>query len=389
MIVGAGKVGITLAERLSEDKHDVTIIDRNEEVIRKASETLDVLCIRGNGANLQTLTDAGVAESDVLIAITGNDELNLICCLAAKQLGCKYTIARIRDPEYTESFDLLSKKLNVDQTINPDRAAALEISRMLRFPFALNVEAFARGFVEMVDFRVEISDHIVNVPLHELHRRYPDVQFTAVQRGKEALIPDGRFEIHPNDLVYVTGERNAVTRFFKELGKDVQRMKSALLIGGGHVSYYLSKILAPMGVRIRLIEIKHDKCVRLADQLDKVTVIHADGTDQETLDREDVGNCGAFICLTDRDEENIMTGLYGKRCGAKKVIVKINRLNMLGVMGDLGLDSIVSPKLATADSILRSVRALSHSQDSVVQKVYGRMDGAVEAYECTALKDAP
>ena len=389
IIVGDGKVGYTLAQYLSKDGHDITIIDKNAEALNRASETLDVMCVRGNGANVRTLIEAGIENADIIIAVTGNDELNMVCCLAAKQLGAKYSIARIRDPEYTESLTMLQKKLDIDQVINPERATAQEISRLLRFPFAINIESFAHGRVEMVEFRAETRDSIIGIPLHKLHGKHPSIQFTAVQRNGEAFIPTGNFELAAGDRVYATGDRESITKFFKQLGKDTQRMKSALIIGGGHISYYLARIIAGMGVHLRMIEISEKKCARLSDLLDNVMIICADGTDQEVLDSESVGECGALICLTDRDEENIITGMYGARKGAKKVIVKVNRLNTLEVMEDLGIESVVSPKLTTANVILRSVRALNNSQNSVVEKVYGMLGGKVEAYEFTALEGAP
>ncbi len=389
MIVGDGKVGYALAQYLSKDGHDITIIDRSQQALLKASETLDVMCVRGNGANVKVLIEAGVESADVIIAVTGNDELNMVCCLAAKQLGAKYSIARIRDPEYTESLTLLQKKLDIDQVINPERATAQEISRLLRFPFAINIESFAHGRVEMVEFRTEEHDPILNLPLSKLHSRYPRIQFTAVQRNGEAFIPDGTSVLLPGDRVYATGDRESITKFFKHLGKDTQRLKSALLIGGGHIAFYLAKIIAGMGVYLRLIEIDEKKCLRLADQLDSVMVIHADGTDQEVLESENVGDCGALICLTNRDEENLITGMYGARHGVKKVIVKVNRSNALDILEDLGIDCAVSPKLTTANVILRSVRALNKSAGSVVEKVYGMLGGQVEAYEFTALEGAP
>ena len=256
IIVGDGKVGYTLAQFLSKDGHDITIIDKNADALSRASETLDVMCVRGNGANVRTLIEAGIESADIIISVTGNDELNMVCCLAAKQLGAKYSIARIRDPEYTESLTMLQKKLDIDQVINPERATAQEISRLLRFPFAINIESFAHGRVEMVEFRVDPTDPIIGIPLSKLHGKYPRIQFSAAQRNGEAIIPGGSFEIAAGDRVYATGDRESITKFFKQLGKDTQRMKSALLIGGGHISYYLAKIIAGMGVRLRMIEIK-------------------------------------------------------------------------------------------------------------------------------------
>ncbi len=389
IIVGDGKVGFTVAQLLSKDGHDITIIDRDPIALARANDALDVMCIRGNGANMRTLLEAGIEDTDVIIAVTGNDELNMVCCLAAKQLGAKYSIARIRDPEYTESLTLLQKKLDIDQVINPERASALEISRLLRFPFAINIESFAHGRVEMVEFKVEPTDPLIGIPLSKLHGKYPRIQFTAAQRNGEAIIPDGSFQIAAGDRVYATGDRESITKFFKQLGKDTQRMRSALIIGGGKISHYLAKIIAGMGVRLRIVEINKEKCARLSDELDDVLVINADGTDQEFLDSENIGECGALICLTNRDEENIITGMYGARKGAKKVIVKLNRLNTMDVMEDLGIESVVSPKMTTANAILRSVRALNDSRNSVVEKVYSMLGGKVEAYEFTALEGAP
>ena len=389
IIVGNGKVGYTLAQYLSKDGHDITVLDVSQQALLRASETLDVMCIRGNGANVKVLIEAGVEKADVILAVTGNDEQNMVCCLAAKQLGAKYSIARIRDPEYTESLTLLQKKLDIDMVINPERATAQEISRLLRFPFAINIESFAHGRVEMVEFRTDQTDPILNIPLAKLHSRFPHIQFTAVQRAGSSFIPDGSSVLLPGDRVYATGDRDAVTRFFKHLGKDTKRLKSALLIGGGHIAYYLSRIIAGMGVYLRLIEIDPQKCLKLADELDDVTVINADGTDEEVLQSENVEDCGALIVLTDRDEENLITGLYGVRQGVQKVIVKVNRTNAMDVMGDLGIDCFVSPKLTTANVILRSVRALNNSRNSVVEKVYYMLGGSVEAYEFTALEGAP
>ena len=388
-IVGSGKVGYTLAQYLSRDGHDITIIDRSDTALVKASDTLDVMCIRGNGANARTLLEADVDECDVIIAVTGNDELNMVCCLLAKQMGAKYSIARIRDPEYTESLTMLQDKLDIDQVINPERQTALEISRLLRFPFAINIESFAHGRVEMVEFRVEDRDPIIGVPLNKLHGRYPHIQFNAAQRNGEAFIPDGRFSIAAGDRLYATGDRDSITRFFKNLGKDTQRLRSALLIGGGHISYYLARSLAGMGVKLRIIEINEATCLHLRDLLDDVVILNADGTDQEVLMGENVGECGALICLTNRDEENLIAGLFGARKGAKKVIVKVNRLNTPEMLDGLGLESVVSPKVSTANAILRIVRAMSNSQSSsVIEKVYGMLGGQVEACEFTAGSNA-
>ena len=391
VIVGDGKVGYTLAAYLAQENHDVTIVDQDAAALAKASETLDVMCVRGNGANVRTLLEAGTDEADVLIAVTTNDEMNMVCCLAAKQLGAKYTVARIRDPEYTESLTVLKDKLNIDLVTNPERATAMEISRLLRFPFAINVETFAHGRVEMVEFRVDEFDPIANMSLITLHQKYPGVLCSAVLRGHEAIIPDGHHVIRAGDRMHVLGNILSITDFFRKIGKDTKRVKSAMLLGGGRISYYFSKITAGMGMKLSVIEILPDKCRRLSEQLgDEVNVICGDAAEEELLEQENLTQFGALVCLLDRDEENMMTGLYGVRRGVGKVVVKVDRPNYVDVLSDMGLDSVVSPKLSTVNAILRTVRALARSQDSaVVEKLYRIVGDQVEALEFTAKEGAP
>ena len=389
IIVGDGKVGYTLADQLSREGHDITIIDKNKQALRKASETLDVLCIMGSGANLRTLVEAGAEDTDIIIAATTNDEMNLVCCLAAKQLGTKYSIARIRDPEYTESLTLLQDKLNIDQVVNPERAAALEISRLMRLPFANNVESFSHGRVEMVEFKVEDGDKICRIPLSHLHSTFPHVQFTAVLRGNESIIPDGSFQILPGDRLYVTGERISVTAFFRQLGRDTQRVKNAMLVGGGHIAYYLSKTMAGLGTRLKIIEIDEERCRELSGSIDNGVVILGDGTDRELLQSENLRGFDTLICLTDQDEQNLITGLYGKREGMRKVIVKVNRLDVDEVAESLNLESVINPKMSAANAILRLVDALDSSSNSVMDKVYAMQGGRVEACEFVARENAP
>lgn len=391
IIVGDGKVGYTLAAYLAQENHDVTIVDQDASALEKASETLDVMCVRGNGANVRTLLEAGADEADILIAVTTNDEMNMVCCLAAKQLGTKYTVARIRDPEYTESLTVLKDKLNIDLVTNPERATAMEISRLLRFPFAINVETFAHGRVEMVEFRVDEFDPIANMSLITLHQKYPGVLCSAVLRGHEAIIPDGHHVIRVGDRMHVLGDILSITDFFKKLGKDTKRVRSAMLLGGGHISYYFAKITAGMGMKLSIIEILPEKCRKLTEQLgDEVNIVCGDAAEEELLEQENLTQFGALVCLLDRDEENMMTGLYAVRRGVGKVVVKVDRPNYVDVLSDMGLDSVVSPKLTTANTILRTVRALARSQDSaVVEKLYRIVEDKVEALEFTAKEGAP
>ena len=391
IIIGNGKVGYTLAQFLSKDGHDITIIDKNTEALNRASETLDVMCVRGNGANVRTLIDAGIESADIIISVTGNDELNMVCCLAAKQLGAKYSIARIRDPEYTESLTMLQKKLDIDQVINPERATALEIGRLLRFPFASNIESFAKGRVEMVEFRAQEHDVVTGHALKDLARMrgLPQVLYAVIEREGRVIIPTGDFIIQAGDRVHVAGDMVTITNYFHYLGKNSLRIRRVMLLGGGRISYYLAKMLVPMGIRVSMIEINERKANHLSELLPEVNVIYGDGTDQELLDQEGLKDMDAFVTLSDRDEENLMTGLFAVRQGVPKVIVKNNRVAYADLINSLGLDSVVSPRSITCANILRYVRGRVNSEGTKVERLYRLMDGKAEALEFIARAGDP
>lgn len=392
LVVGDGKVGHTLAEHLAREAHDVVIVDRSDEVLQRSEDTLDVLCVRGNGANAQTLMDAGADRADIIIAATAGDETNMLCCLIAKRLGAKYAIARIRDPEYNESLTLLQRELGIDMAINPERATALEISRLLRFPFASNIESFAKGRVEMVEFRAQEHDVMVGYALKDLSRKLhglPQVLYAAVERDGNVTIPNGDFVIHPGDRVHVAADMLTITSYFHFLGKNSLRVKNVMLLGGGRISYYLARMIVPMGIHVSLIEIDGRKASALSELLPDVNVIHGDGTDQELLEQEGLKQMDAFVTLCDRDEENLMTGLFAVRQGVPKVIVKNNRVAYADIISAMGLDSIVSPKSITCANILHYVRARVNGMGTKVEKLYRLVNGKAEALEFIARATDP
>ena len=392
LVIGDGKVGHTLVEHLAQEGHDVVIVDSNDEVLERTQDTLDVLCIRGNGANAQTLVDAGAKKADVVIAATASDETNMLCCLIAKRLGAKYTIARIRDPGYNESLSMLRHELDIDMAINPERATAIEISRLLRFPFATNVESFARGRVEMVAFRAQENDPIAGLPLRDLSRELrgiPQVLYALVERDGIVQIPYGDFCIRPGDRVHVAGDAVTITNYFRFLGKASVKIRNVMLLGGGRISYYLAKIITPMGIRVSMIEINQKKAEFLSEALPDVNVIYGDGTDQELLDQEGLRQMDAFVTLCDRDEENLMTGLFAVRQGVPKVIVKNNRVAYADLISALGLDSVVSPRSITCANILRYVRARANSEGTKVEKLHRLVGGKAEALEFVARATDP
>ena len=392
LVVGDGKVGHTVAENLAREGHDVVIVDRSEEALRRSEDTLDVMCIRGSGANAATLVEAGADKADIIIAATAGDETNMLCCLMAKRLGTKYAIARIRDPDYNESLTMLQRELGIDLAVNPERATALEISRLLRFPFASNIESFAKGRVEMVEFRAHENDAVVGMPLHEISRKLrgiPQVLYAAVERGGEVYIPNGNFIIQPKDRVHVAADMVTITAYFRYLGKNSLRVKNVMMLGGGRISYYLSRMIVPMGIHVSMTEINEKKVQDLSKALPDVNVIYGDGTDQDLLEQEGLHQMDAFVALCDRDEENLMTGLYAVRQGVPKVVVKNNRVAYADIISGMGLDSIVSPKEITCATILRYVRARKNATGAKVERLYKLVGGKAEALEFIARHNDP
>ena len=385
IIVGNGKVGFTLAEHLSKEDHDVTIVDTSFEALKKSSETLDVMCVKGNGASVSVLEEAGADTADVVIAATSMDETNMVCGLTAKRMGAKYVIARIRNVEYTVGQASLKKDLGIDMVINPEQATAIEISRLLRFPSAANIETFYRGRVELVGFRLQEEDFLAGRTLASLSHKLRDlpILFCAVERGETVFIPDGNFQMSAGDYVYVIGEPLGVNQFFKTLGRYIPKIREVFITGGGRITYYLASMLEKLGQHTKIVECKEDRCRHLAEVLPRSLIICGDGTDQELLESENMQSSDAFIALTDRDEYNLIVSLYAMQQGVPKVVAKSNRQNYIGIARSIGLDSVISPKLITANHILQVVRGMQNSKGSVMNSLYKIAGDRAEAMEFT------
>ncbi len=388
LIIGDGKAGHTIAQSLITENHEVTIVDRSQEALTRSQEALDARTVQGSGVNADTLLEAGVKEADIVIAVTVSDEINMLCCLTAKRLGAGYAIARIRDPEYNKSLGFLMQELLIDYVINPDRLLAQEISRMLRYPFTGGVETFARGRVEMMDFRLGPGDKLLGLAMKDLYRKLPTlprVLFCAVQRGEEAVIPKGDMVLQEGDRVYVAADIPTITRFFASIGKNTAGIHSVMVLGAGRIAFYLCQLLAQTRMKVTVIERDEARALEFKQMLPEVDVILGDGTDQELLTAEGLEQFDAFVTLSGLDEENIMAALYARRAGVRRVIVKNSRDTYLELLGELGLDSAVSVRRATSDSILRTVRTRSaaHAAEAV-ERLYHLMDNAVEALEFIA-----
>ena len=383
IIVGCGKVGRTLAEQLQEEEIDLTLIDTVEKTINDVTEDIDAMGIVGNGASINTLMEAGISTADILIAVTASDELNLLCCLIAQKTGSCQTIARVRNPIYSQEIGFIKEKLGISMIINPEYAAAQEISRLLRFPAAIKIDPFSRGKVELLKFKVLPEFHLDSMSISRITEKFRcDILFCAVENKDELTIPGGDYIIHDGDFVSIIATPQNTALFFKKIGFRTNQVKNALIIGGGTISYYLAKTLIDTRIHVKIIEKDENRCEELCDCLPKVTVIHGDATDHDLLSEEGVENVDAFVALTGIDEENIILSLYAKSQGAGKIIAKVNEDRRARMEADFGIDSIVSAKTATADAILSYVRARKNSQKSAnVETMYQLVDEKVEALE--------
>ena len=383
VIVGNGKVGFSLAEHLVKESHDLTIVDMQEEPLRKASDILDIMSVKGNGVSSSTLKEAGAEYADLLVAATSSDEVNMVCCSTAKHLGAKCTIARIRNPEYTMGISELKKTMGIDMVINPENASATEIARWLRFPSAANIETFCRGRVELMGFRLQAKDFMVGKPLYALSDQVKKLSllFCAIERDSEVFIPDGAFVPKENDKLYVIGRPSSLDQFFRLLGRYCPKVKDVFIVGGGKISLYLTTILEKMKMRTKIVELSPERCRQISEQLNHTMVICGDGTDQELLNEERLASSDAFVALTDRDEDNLILSLYAMQLGIPKVITKSNRQNYAGIARAVGLDSIISPKSITVSQILQLVRGMENSEGSVMTTLYRIADGLAEAME--------
>ncbi len=389
LIIGAGTVGTAIATQLAGEGHDLTVIDRDAETLSELSNTADVFGIVGNGADVAVLRRAGVEHANLVIAVTAGDELNILCCTVARKLGARHTIARVRNPEYSELMQLMKHEMSLSMTINPELSAAKEIYRTLRFPAAAKIEVFCRGRVELAEFTVAEGSPLAGATLNELRTRI-QIGFLvcAVRRGDETYIPSGDFRLKAGDVICVTAPERDITAFFKAVRMYRHPVKSILIAGAGRVTYYLQQLLAGSHMASTVIDTSKERCHELAEAF-HCTVVCDDATKQEVLTEEGIERADAFLALSDVDEENAIVSLYAKTKSVPKIVTLISKISYIDFFKQAGLESIVSPKSSTAAPILRYVRALAHAEDSEIETLNKLMDGSAEALEFLVKEDVP
>ena len=390
IIVGCGRVGETLAAELNEEGNDIVVVDENPTKVKEIAIKYDIMGVIGNGATRDTQKEAGVDSADLLIAVTGSDELNLLCCVMAKKAGSCQTIARVKSPEYAQDSPYLKDELGLAMVINPEYEAAKEISRIMSFPSAIKVDVFAKGRVELLKFRIPEGSPLVGLSAREAMNKFKcNVLVCTVERGDEAFIPKGDFVFADRDIISIIGAPKSALAFFARIDKKIEPVKDAIIIGADNITYYLCEMLSRAGIAVKVIDKRLERCEELCTRFEDVAVINADPSDEATLKEEGVGDCGAFISLTGLDEENILLSLYAKNEGARKVITKINRIEYNDVIARMELDSIIYPKNITASMILRYVRATNNTLGSSMETLYTVIRGQVEALEFTVGTRSP
>lgn len=389
IIVGCGKVGRNLAEQLSNEGHDITIVDKKAAMIQQMCNMYDVLGIEGNGASYTIQREAGIANADLLIAVTNSDELNLLCCTIASQIGNCATIARVRTPEYSQEIGYLREKLGLTMVINPELESAREMAKILYMPSTLEVTSFAHGQAELIKFQIPDGNMLDNLPISELGKNLAsDVLIGAVERGDEVFIPSGNFVLKSGDKMSFVASRKAARTFFSSLGLKTKHVSDTMIIGGGRAAYYLADQLIRAGIEVKIIENDLARCEELSILLPKAIIIHGDGTDKDLLKEEGLEEAASFVPLTGIDEENIMLTLYSKAVSNAKAITKINRINFTEVINSLDLGSVVYPKHIAAESIIAYVRAKNASRGSNIETLYHMYDNRVEAIEFDIKEDS-
>lgn len=382
IVIGSGKVGSNLSHILSKEDHDVTVIDIKENALSRIQNTQDIMCINGNGADAEVLKDASVEKAGLLIATTPHDELNILCCLIAKKMGAKKTLCRVRNPLYFRQVGLIREELGLSMVINPELITADEIMRIMIFPAAAKLEVFSKGRMELVEYKLLENSMLTNMSLADIYKKNK-IQFLicAVERNTDIFIPGGDFVLREGDKVNFAASHRNVEKLFKEIGSLKSKVKTVMIVGGGKICNYLVKQLLNVRIRVKIIESNYDKCLELAEQFPKASVIHGDGTDQAVLLEEGIKEVDAFIAMTGIDEENIVISLFAKNNSNAKVVTKINRESYGEMASQMGLDCVISPKSLVESAVLSYVRSLDNTAECNIESLYHVVGNKAEAIE--------
>lgn len=391
VIIGNGSVGDALVGAICSEGHNVTVIDESVDMVNSVVNKYDVFGVTGNGASIDVQKEAGVPDCDVVIAVSPGDELNLLCCMIAKQLGAKQTIARVRDPGYLKQLDFMSKQMGIDMIVNPEYEAAREAARLIRFPAAMKLEKFARGQVEIVEIHIGENHPFVGLPLKDFKNKYnTNALICAAVRGDEVFIPGGNFVINAGDSISLAGSRQDINDLFVKIGLVGKQIKKVMLIGGGRISRYLAAQLG-RGYRLKIVEKSPVICDRLAELFPGVTIINGDGADPELLDEEGIRTTDACVIMTENDQTNLIISMLASSRNVNKIISKIASPTYARLSEDAGVSSNITPQFLIISKVIRYLRGLANIGQkgslSGIKSLHRIADNRVEALEFDVAED--
>lgn len=390
ILVGCGTIGATIISSLVSEGHDIVAVDSDSDFLNEITNVYDVMGLCGNGADSDVLEEAGAETADLFVAVTGSDELNMLSCFLARKMGAKYTIARVRNPEYNDkSLGFMKDNLELSMCINPELLTARELYKILKFPSAVKIETFSRGNLEMIEIRLKPDSALDGMSLMEMRKTHKaKVLVCYVRRGEDVFIPDGNFRLKSGDWVGLTAVPSELQKLFKSIGAYQKQAKNVMLLGGSRTAHYLADMLLESGGSVKIIERNPEICERLSEALPKAVILNGDGAEQELLLEEGLRSLDAFVSLTNTDEANILLSIFASGQSVPKVIAKVNRQELVRMAENMGVDSVVSPKKMVGDVIVSYARALENSMGSNVETLYKIADGKAEALEFNVRADS-
>lgn len=384
VIVGCGKVGTSIAHELNTEGHDIVLVDINGDAVSRLSDSIDAMGVEGNGATYDTLTEAGVQNADLVVAVTAKDEVNLYACLMAKSAGVKHTIARVRNPEYTQDLFRVKDLLGLSMAINPEQTTAIEISQLFRFAGASEVDTLSRGMVELIKVTVPEKSIVANKRISQIDILKNKVRICSVERGNEVYIPNGDFVIQSGDKISIVSKSETAAKFFRKINVVIGRSRDVIILGGGKISFYLAQRLIKSGTNVKIIEKNPIRCKELAELLPEAVIINGDCMDQDLLLSEGIDHADGVAALMDFDEENILISLYIKGVSKAKIITKVNNTSFDNIVEQLNLECVINPKNISGEYIASYIRAMQNSLGSNVETLYRLNEDRVEALEFNA-----
>lgn len=389
IIVGCGRVGRTIVHQLEKEGHSITIIDKDPHALQSIAGSQNVMAIEGNGATFEMLREANVDDCDIMIAVTASDELNLYACFIAKNAGAPHTIARVRNPEYTNDVLKIKDELKLSMAINPEQTCARELSRLIKFPGAVEIDSFAKGVVDLIKVKIKQDSVLADRKVMDCASLFKEgLRICTVERNKECFIPNGSFEIKAGDIISIISESNAAARLFKNLGVINSKSRHVIILGGSKIAYYLAKSLSDTGIQVKIVESNLTRCEELAELLNNVVIIHGDAMNQELLVSEGIEHADAIVAMMDTDEENIIVSLFAKDVNPDaKIITEIDNLSF-SIIDSLPLDSVIHPKHLTGQYIIQYVRAMQNSVGSNIETLYSICNDQAEALEFKAREES-